>query len=98
MKKNFNVVRKRWFLFLLFLVFTTQLSQRAYCQEVKMTFSLKNATLKEIINEIKRISAYDFVYSDSYLSAFKQRDVSYKDATIDAILGDCLKGTGLICY
>ena len=96
MKKNFNVVRKRWFLFLLFLVFTTQLSQRAYCQEVKMTFSLKNATLKEIINEIKRISAYDFVYSDSYLSAFKQRDVSYKDATIDAILGDCLKGTGLI--
>ncbi|MCB6970835.1 MULTISPECIES: SusC/RagA family TonB-linked outer membrane protein [Butyricimonas] len=96
MKKNFNVVRKRWFLFLLFLVFTTQLSQRAYCQEVKMTFSLKNATLKEVINEIKRISAYDFVYSDSYLSAFKQRDVSYKDATIDAVLTDCLKGTGLI--
>ncbi|MFO3729323.1 SusC/RagA family TonB-linked outer membrane protein [Butyricimonas muris] len=96
MKKNFNVVRKRWFLFLLFLVFTTQLSQRAYCQEVKMTFSLKNATLKEVINEIKRISAYDFVYSDSYLSAFKQRDVSYKDATIDAVLSDCLKGTGLI--
>ena len=96
MKKNFNVVRKRWFLFLLFLVFTTQLSQQAYCQEVKMTFSLKNATLKEVINEIKRISAYDFVYSDSYLSAFKQRDVSYKDATIDAVLTDCLKGTGLI--
>ena len=96
MKKNFNVVRKRWFLFLLFLVFTTQLSQQAYCQEVKITFSLKNATLKEIINEIKRISAYDFVYSDSYLSAFKQKDVSYKDATIDAVLDDCLKGTGLV--
>lgn len=96
MKKNFNVVRKRWFLFLLFLVFTTQLSQKAYCQEVKLTFSLKNATLKEIINEIKRISAYDFVYSDSYLSTFKQRDVSYKDATIDAVLTDCLKGTGLV--
>ena len=61
-----------------------------------MTFSLKNATLKEVINEIKRISAYDFVYSDSYLSAFKQRDVSYKDATIDAVLTDCLKGTGLV--
>lgn len=96
MKKNFNVVRKRCFLFLLFLVFTTQLSQKAYCQEVKLTFSLKNATLKEIINEIKRISAYDFVYSDSYLSTFKQRDVSYKDATIDAVLTDCLKGTGLV--
>lgn len=96
MKKNFNVVRKRWFLFLLFLVFTTQLSQKAYCQEVKLTFSLKNATLKEIINEIKRISAYDFVYSDSYLSTFKQRDVSYKDATIDAVLTDCLEGTGLV--
>ncbi len=95
MKKIFNVMRKRWFLFLLFLIFSTHLSQQAYCQDSRLTFTLKNATLKEIINEIKRISSYDFVYTDSHLNAFKQRDVTYKDVTVDEILTDCLKGTGL---
>ena len=95
MKKIFNVTRERWFLFLLFLVFSTHLSQQAYCQDSGLTFALKNATLKEIINEIKRISSYDFVYTDSHLDAFKQRDVAYKNASIGNILTDCLKGTGL---
>ena len=95
MKKNCNLVRKRWFLFLLFLVFTTQFNQRAYSQEMKLSFSLKNATLKEIINEIKRISAYDFVYSDPQLTSFKQRDVSFKEATIKQVLDECLKDTRL---
>ena len=52
MKKNSNVVGKRWYLFLLFFIFTTQISQSAFSQEKKITFSLKNASLKEIISEI----------------------------------------------
>ncbi|MBC5620768.1 MULTISPECIES: SusC/RagA family TonB-linked outer membrane protein [Butyricimonas] len=95
MKKIFNVVGKRRFLFLLFLVFTTQISLNAYSQGKSLTFSLKNATLKEIINEIRKLSDYDFVYRDVNLEAFKRRDVSYKDAAIDAVLTDCLRGTGL---
>lgn len=95
MKKNCNLVRKRWFLFLLFLVFTTQFNQRAYSQEMTLSFSLKNATLKEIIGEIKRISAYDFVYSDPQLVSFKQRDVSFKEATIQQVMESCLKDTKL---
>ena len=95
MKKIFNVVGKRRFLFLLFLVFTTQISLNAYSQDKSLTFSLKNATLKEIINEIRKLSDYDFVYRDVNLEAFKRRDVSYKDAAIDAVLTDCLRGTGL---
>ncbi|MEY8592483.1 SusC/RagA family TonB-linked outer membrane protein [Butyricimonas hominis] len=95
MKKIFNVVGKRRFLFLLFLVFTTQISLNAYSQDKSLIFSLKNATLKEIINEIRKLSDYDFVYRDVNLEAFKRRDVSYKDAAIDAVLTDCLRGTGL---
>lgn len=48
MKKNCNLVRKRWLLLSLFLVFTTSFSQRAYSQEMKLSFSLKNATLKDV--------------------------------------------------
>ena len=95
MKKIFNVVGKRRFLFLLFLVLTTQISLNVYSQDKSLTFSLKNATLKEIINEIRKLSDYDFVYRDVNLEAFKRRDVSYKDAAIDAVLTDCLRGTGL---
>ena len=95
MKKNCNLVRKRWLLLSLFLVFTTSFSQRAYSQEMKLSFSLKNATLKDVINEIKRVSVYDFVYSDPQLKSFRQRDVAFKDATIRQVLDDCLKDTEL---
>ena len=96
MEKRCNVTKKKCFLFFLFFVFASQISLQAYCQEVKLTFSLKNATLEEIVDEIKRISTYDFVYSDSYLSVFKPRDVSFKNATIDEVLSSCLKDSGLV--
>ena len=95
MKKNCNLVRKRYFLFFLFLVFSMQFSQRVYSQEMKLSFNLKNATLKDVINEIKRISVYDFVYSDPQLTSFKQRDVSFTNATIQQVMEDCLKDTKL---
>ncbi|HJF72179.1 MAG TPA: secretin and TonB N-terminal domain-containing protein, partial [Butyricimonas virosa] len=62
---------------------------------MKLSFSLKNATLKDVINEIKRVSAYDFVYSDPQLKSFRQRDVAFKDVTIRQVLDDCLKDTEL---
>ena len=62
---------------------------------MKLSFNLKNATLKDVINEIKRISVYDFVYSDPQLTSFKQRDVSFTNATIQQVMEDCLKDTKL---
>lgn len=95
MKKIFNVVGKRRFLFLLFLIFTTQINLTAYSQVKKITFSLKNASLKEIISEIRKNSDYDFVYRDVNLESFARRDISFKAATVEQILTDCLKGTNL---
>lgn len=95
MKKIFDVTGRGRFLFLLFLVFTTQISLSAYSQDKKLTFALKNASLKEIVNEIRKLSDYDFVYRDVNLEAFTRRDVSYKDATVNEVMTDCLKGTGL---
>ena len=95
MKKNSNVVGKRRFLFLLFLILTTQFSLNAYSQERKITFSLKNASLKDIIGEIRKNSDYDFVYRDVNLESFTRRDVAFKDATIEQVLTDCRKGISL---
>ena len=90
MKKISNVVGKRRFLFLLFLIFTTQISLNAYSQERKITFSLKNASLKEIISEIRKNSDYDFVYRDVNLESFAQQDVAFKDATIEQTMQQLL--------
>lgn len=95
MKKIFNGVGKRRFLFLLFFIIVTQISLNAYSQEKKITFSLKNASLKEIISEIRKSSDYDFVYRDVNLESFTRRDVAFKDATVEQTLTDCLKGTDL---
>ena len=95
MKKISNVVGKRRFLFFLFLIFTTQFSLDAYSQEKKISFTLENASLKEIISEIRKSSDYDFVYRDVNLEAFTRRDVTFKDATVAQILAECLKGTNL---
>ncbi|RGY20861.1 SusC/RagA family TonB-linked outer membrane protein [Butyricimonas virosa] len=95
MKKIFNVVGKRRFLFLLFLIFTTQISLDAYSQDKKITFALKNASLKEIIDEIRKNSDCDFVYRDVNLESFVRRDVAFKDVTVRQILTDCLTGTNL---
>jgi TonB-linked SusC/RagA family outer membrane protein len=76
---------------------TTGIPREALAQqEERLTVNLQNASLKEIINEIKRVSNYDFVYSDVDLTAFKRRDVRFHEVTLDAILSDCLRGTGLV--
>lgn len=71
-----------------------QLSLRSYSQEVTLSFSRKNATLKEIVNEIERVSVYRFSSVSAELEAeFKSKDVSFKDATIRNVLDECLKGS-----
>ncbi|MDR1415032.1 MAG: SusC/RagA family TonB-linked outer membrane protein [Odoribacteraceae bacterium] len=82
-------------LFVAWTLITLWPREAAAQQEENFTIVLKNASFKEIINEIKRVSHYDFVYSDADVSAFARRDVSARGLTIDALLTACLRGTGL---
>ncbi|MDR0766583.1 MAG: SusC/RagA family TonB-linked outer membrane protein [Odoribacteraceae bacterium] len=96
MQKKRIIPWKRRFLFLFLAILVTGLPREALAQqEERLSLSLRNASLKEIINEIKRISAHDFVYSDPDLAGVERRDVNFREATIDEILADCLRDTGL---
>ena len=96
MQKNRITPWKRGFLFLFLAILTTGFPREALAQqEEKLTLNLKNASIKEIINEIKRMSDYDFVYSDADLANVKRQDASYQQASLDAILAGCLRETGL---
>ena len=81
--------------FILSVLFALQVHAGVYSQQVRMSMELERASIKQIINEIKLHTEYSFVYSDADLSGIQDRDVLFKDATIESILSSCLKGTGL---
>ncbi|HJA14799.1 MAG TPA: SusC/RagA family TonB-linked outer membrane protein [Candidatus Butyricimonas faecavium] len=81
--------------FILSVLFALQVHAGAYSQQVRLSMELEKASIKQIINEIKLHTEYSFVYSDADLSGIQDRDVLFKDATIESILSSCLKGTGL---
>lgn len=81
--------------FILSVLFALQVHAGVYSQQVRLSMTLENASIKQIIGEIKKSTEFSFVYSDVDLAGVEQRDVSFKDATIENILLACLKGTGL---
>ena len=62
-------------------------------QRLSMTW--EEASIKQIISEIKKNSECSFVYSDADIAGVKCKNVSFKDETVESILAICLKGTGL---
>lgn len=81
--------------FILSVLFALQVHAGVYSQEVRVNMELEGASMKQIINEIKLRTEFSFVYSDADLRGIGNRDVVFKDATIEEILNSCLKGTGL---
>lgn len=83
------------FLLLLFTVLALGSPQQVSAQSGRLTFRMQNATLKEIINEVQRISDYDFVYSDADIAGVPRRNANFNDSTIGQVLTQVLAGTGL---
>lgn len=81
--------------FILSVLFALQVHAGVYAQEARVSMKLENASIKQIIGEIKKCTEFSFVYSDADLRGIGNRDVVFKDATVEDILTSCLKGTGL---
>lgn len=81
--------------FILSVLFVLQVHAGVYSQQVRLSMKWEEASIKQIINEIKKNSEFSFVYSDADIAGIKCQNVSFKDATVEDILTDCLKGTGL---
>lgn len=94
-KKFVKLILMMKLTFILSVLFVFQVHAGAYSQQVRLSMTLEKASIKEIIGEIKRGTDYSFVYSDADLIGFENRNVAFKDATVEDILNSCLKGTGL---
>ena len=63
--------------------------------EQQVTISMKNAYLKDILWEIQRQTTFVFMYHEEDLDKVGKVNVEAKASTVEKILSDCLKGTGL---
>ena len=55
----------------------------------------QNASLEEILWELKEKTQLVFMYSDEDIASVKGIDIDMKNTQVDAILNKCLEGTDL---
>jgi TonB-linked SusC/RagA family outer membrane protein len=85
-------------IFLLLVGVGVSYANNTYSQTTKLTFSLKNKTIKEIFSEIEKNSEYIFLYNDANLDVTKKVSVNVNNQTIDKVLDEVFKDTGNTYY
>lgn len=68
-------------------------SNNTYSQTAKLSLSLKNRTVKEVLAEIEKSSEYVFLYHDENLDTNRKVSIEIKDQTIEKILDNLFRGT-----
>ncbi|WP_316814496.1 TonB-dependent receptor [Pedobacter nyackensis] len=77
------------------LLITTFMQVSAIGFAQKITYQKKNASLKEILNEINKQTGYSIVWSAKKVKNLKMLDVDFKNASLDEVLETCLKNQAL---
>lgn len=76
---------------LLLILFSIQLN----AQEVTYTFSVENATIKTILNELKKKTDLNFIYNNEEIKKCAPITLSVSKASLEEVLQNSLKNTGL---
>ena len=83
-------------LILMLIVFSgIQLSAKVYSQNTKLSFDLKNYSLIEVFKEIRNNTEFTFVYDIEDVNQIDKLNLNYQETSVEDILKDCLKGSGL---
>ncbi|MCX6225341.1 MAG: TonB-dependent receptor plug domain-containing protein, partial [Bacteroidia bacterium] len=69
-------------------------SSNSYSQDVKFSFNLNNATVKEVFKAIEQQSEFIFFYQDQELDLTRTVSINGKDKKINEVLDELFKGTG----
>ncbi len=91
-KKTKTILIMRMFL-LFILAFNFAVSAGVYSQNSRFNLNMKNASMKEIIQEIQKQSDLGFLYNIEEIKTIPSRDISIKEATVDQVLKLALNGT-----
>lgn len=77
------------------LFFVINLSATTFSQGIKMDINIRQATLKELFEQIKSQSDYRFLYNNDLVNDDQVIDVHVKNGTIEEILTNPLKKSNL---
>lgn len=88
-----QVLRTMKIAFVFVLLTCSQLSASVWAQRVSV--ELKNASLREIFEQVKLKTGVSFMYSNDDVKNFQRKDFRMQDADVREIMEACLKGTGL---
>jgi len=82
-------------LLLLLVGFLNLMASESYSQMAKLTITLKDATVEQVLSDIEDKSDFNFVYNRDAIDLKRKVDVNYTDTKIDAILDDLFKHTNV---
>ena len=78
-------------LFMFLIIF--QLSASVYSQNSKLSISVENTMIKDVLLEIENQSDYTFLYNNSQIDVEKRVDISMADKDIEKVLDEIFRGT-----
>ncbi len=100
---NNNLISKKTIMRTFLCIFTIALSvhfvcaDNAYGQTLKednLSFSVNKKSLKEVFNQLAKLTGYHFFYDESVLDITKQISIKVEDESIDSILNEITRQTG----
>jgi TonB-linked SusC/RagA family outer membrane protein len=90
-----KMVRIMKFTWLFILIGTLQISASVYSQQTTFNVEFTNASLYDLMLEIKNNSEFDFVYSDDEVQSIRINDAEFYGSHVEDILNECLEGTAI---
>jgi TonB-linked SusC/RagA family outer membrane protein len=90
-KRSFMIMRN---LLLFFLFFSIQAFSGTLSQN-RISVELENSSIKELFKVIKEQTSLGFIYDEAYIKNLKNISVNAKNKTVEEILSEILKDTGL---
>ena len=79
----------------LLLLTTFVANANGFSQNAKVTLNLKQRSMLEIIQELRKTFDYRFLYKGEDLEKCGKRDLKVKDAGVEEVMEQLLRGTGL---
>ncbi len=88
-----NVLKMKLTLLFLLLGFLNLMASESYSQLAKLTISLKNVTVEQVLSEIEDNSEFNFVYNRDAIDLKRKVDADYREARVNNILDDLFEMT-----
>ncbi|HRS41666.1 MAG TPA: STN and carboxypeptidase regulatory-like domain-containing protein, partial [Dysgonamonadaceae bacterium] len=87
---NHFLLIMRTTIFLLFTCVFCSMAELSYTQNARVTINKRNATIKEILNEIEKQTDYLFIYNDE-VNANEKVSVKAKQEAVSSVLNSMLE-------